>query len=681
MHSTTLKYRARFNLLVTILSVFLCTCSSGNFRNFDENLKKDPIDSEVNLTRDEVRDALRPSKISKHSNEASGNVETIKGGAPIPEFNPVLAMPEAPEVVKTSKKVSLSVNENIDIRDVLTELARLADMELALDPYIRGGIVLNVVNRPVNEVLDIVADLGDLRYTMHNGVLKVVRDTPYLYNYNVDFINLVRSAKGTINTQTQVLSVDVTSSSGGGGSGGGGSSGGSSSSDSNFNSGSQNQITTEYNGDLWTSIEDNLIAILYAQVSRLKTKSEGSDVAQRQNQPNTQTEAQQGAGQDTNPDYTSEVITQEESRQKKSTVTVDTKSAGSGGTLTTYYTINKQAGIISVMATSKKHKTIKEYLDKVRASMSAQVLIEAKIVEVDLFDNYAAGIQWDDIRLGRGKVDFDFTTTNASASSSDGNFFAGLISGNPAALGRAEYVKNSKIPALLQFLQGFGVTRVLQNPMVTAMHNQQVVITFAKNQVYYTVQGTLQQQTQNATTGIGTQTPISVTSQLHTIPVGVILALQPSIDLDTGEVTMHIRPTLSQKIDDSAEDPAVALLKLSIPTTTGGGISDAVKAISSKVPIVQVREMDTVLKAKSGDVMVIGGLIQHTDKNSEMGIPFFSELPLIGHLGKNHEKASRVTETVILIQAKILNSGENSYHEHDKKIYETFIQDPRPLNF
>src|SRR3954463_2149978 len=117
-----LKFK-RSHLLLACLSIFLCTCSSGNFRNIDNDLHRDPIDPEVNLTRDDVRDALRPSAVSKHKN--AENQPITSDEAPIPDFNPVLAAPESPDV-KTSKKVSLSVNENIDIRDVLTELARLA---------------------------------------------------------------------------------------------------------------------------------------------------------------------------------------------------------------------------------------------------------------------------------------------------------------------------------------------------------------------------------------------------------------------------------------------------------------------------------------------------------------------------------------------------------------------------
>ena len=98
------------------------------------------------------------------------------------------------------------------------------------------------------------------------------------------------------------------------------------------------------------------------------------------------------------------------------------------------------------------------------------------------------------------------------------------------------------------------------------------------------------------------------------------------------------------------------------------------------MPVVQVRELDTVLKAKSGDVMVIGGLIQHIDNNSDVGVPFLSNIPLLGNAVKKVEKRSTVVETVILMTAKIITPRSN-YHQHDKKLYDTFTQDPRPFAF
>ena len=79
------------------------------------------------------RQALRPAK---NKSERDEKEVADKNKAPEElEFNPIVIAPSSPEI-KSNKRVSLTVSENIDIRDVLLELARLAELELALDPYI-----------------------------------------------------------------------------------------------------------------------------------------------------------------------------------------------------------------------------------------------------------------------------------------------------------------------------------------------------------------------------------------------------------------------------------------------------------------------------------------------------------------------------------------------------------------
>jgi len=188
------------------------------------------------------------------------------------------------------------------------------------------------------------------------------------------------------------------------------------------------------------------------------------------------------------------------------------------------------------------------------------------------------------------------------------------------------------------------------------------VLTFAKNQPYFTIEATAGQ----IGTGGSNSTNNTFTATLNTVPIGVIMALQPSINVETNEVTMHVRPTLTTQ-NGEVIDPSIKLNN-----------KDA--TVESKIPTVQVRELDTVLKAKSGDIMIIGGLIQHTDSASNKGAPFFQDIPILGNLAKQNGRSTSVTETVILMKATIVPTRSN-YHEQDKKIYETFTQDPRPLVF
>jgi general secretion pathway protein D len=619
--------RSAFEIVVRMLPLslvfLLCTCTEASLEQTAEKLARDPIDWKANLTRDEIREALRPERKRAETKTA------LEEDNPIPPLASVVLAPDAPEINST-KKVSLSITEDVDLKDVLVELARLAELELALDPNISGGIILSVRNRNVGDVLEMVADMAELKYSIDNGVLRVVRDHAYLAHYNVDYLNLTRSSTGSVDTQT---------STGGGGSGGGSSSGGSSggSSDSSggskINSGSTNTISLEQDGDLWASVEKNIDAIVKSSVVSLKKASVASDSK----------ESEEDSGFDFSFSSGSD--------------------ASRSGDTTSSYSINKQAGIISVFTTYRKHKSVQSYLDRVMTNASSQVLIEAKVIEVELNEAYSTGINWTQISGNNFSFGPNYAN-NMPGVFSDGGLFAGTLAQTDSRLKFFKPNKGhlSELTGFLDFLQGFGITRTLSNPRVTIMNNQQAVLTFAKNQPYFNIQA----NTDTTTSAGGTTTSQTFDTELKTVPIGVILALQPSINVDTNEVTLHIRPTLTTQTGE-LNDPSI---KLNQPTST----------VENKIPIVQVREMDTVLKSKSGDVMVIGGLIQHVDQSADKGVPFLQEIPILGNLAKQTGKNTKVTETVILLKAVIVPPRSN-YHPQDKKIYETFTQDPRPLVF
>lgn len=626
-----MKTFAKFKFISSLRIVAFCTLVSMSACSLDAlnkgalDISRDPIDSELNLTKSEFQGKLRPNnKFSKNS--ASTNNTSFEDDV---TYSPVILAPEDPSLF-SAKRVTLSITEDVPVKDVLMELARLSDLELALDTGIDDGIILKVKDRPIKDVIELIADQANLRYNVEHGVLRVQKDGPYLVTYRADYINLNRSSKSTVNTQTQLLATEGNSSGGGAGSSGGsgGMGGGSGSSSSsggsrNLNSGSTHEITSSSDGDIWKSVEQNISKILALHEQALYKNLDKSDASTAKKDDNNQNDK--------------------------------TKSSH-------YYTINKQAGVINVMADSKKQQAIQRYLDYVKASISSQVLIEAKIVEVQLNHNYSAGIDWNKITSKSNVVG-----TFKYAPTSFANVFSGTISESYIS----KYDSKGALEGVMRLLEGFGTTRTLSNPRINAVNNQQAVLTFAKNQPYFTVRATLQ-QTQIASNGATSNTPPTITSTLHSIPIGVILTLQPSINLETQEVTMNIRPTLTVNTGDSVPDPAVQVLNASLNTSG--------QTIKSDIPVVSVKEIDTILKAKSGDVMVIGGLIQHSDENTEGGLPYISRIPFLGNLAKQKNKNVSITETVILIQATIVPNSSN-YHPQDRKMYETFIQDSRPLTF
>lgn len=638
-------------ILVLFLAALLASCySSEQDKEYvREKIKRDPIDREQNLTRDEFRVGVRPYDNPMGEEYYKDNHVGYKASAHRHNNAPLSfdtsSAPRRPPL-KNNRKVTLSVTEDVPLRDLLLQIARLADLELALDPEIKGGVILSVKQRPVSDVIDMIADLGSLKYSIEHGVLHIAKDRPYLENYRVGFINLARSSKGKVNSQTQVLSID---------------SGEEDNNSDAFNSGSSSEISTEYDGDLWKSIEMNLEAIL-------QTQSQSLAIATEVNTLNNQSVDEFLSGNpDQNQVNTIEAVSNRAVLQQIRSRNADqSKPQQQNAELEqarSYYSINKQAGMVSVMTTQHKHKEIKRYLDKIKLSLTTQILLEAKIVEVGLFDRYGAGINWRELR-GKKLKGRDVLTGLDLGENITSQFTQGVF--------RVQRDSFNGIGSTLEMIEEFGTTRTLSNPRLTVGNNQQAVMTFAKSQPYFTVSGTLQQQNLNNNNGVVTQ-PVSVTSTLRTIPIGLILSIHPSINLDTQEITMNIRPTLSrQSTDATVKDPAITILNNSLT-----GINQPVE--DAGIPVVEVRELDTILTIKSGDVMVLGGLIEHVDVTEDSGLPFVSRIPILGNLTKHSVKKSRAVETVILLQATII-PPTGYYHQHDKKTYKRFMQDPLPFD-
>jgi general secretion pathway protein D len=132
---------------------------------------------------------------------------------------------------------------------------------------------------------------------------------------------------------------------------------------------------------------------------------------------------------------------------------------------------------------------------------------------------------------------------------------------------------------------------------------------------------------------------------------------------------MNIRPTITT-IADKIADPAVlyAINQAKEAGTNTTGLSD-----SANVPIVNVKELDSILKIKSGEIMVIGGMMSDSSINSDTGAPFLMSIPLFGNLFKNTSKTNNTVQTVIFIQATIVPSDKMK--KKDKDTYNNFIVD------
>lgn len=580
----------------------------------------DVQDRQQELTKDDYKNINRAEKLT----EEDPDISAALGTPPVPDLAQVLAAPRPPKVGNT-KLVTLSVTDDVPLRDVLFELGRLANVDIEVGSGLdTQGINLRATDRPFNEVIERIATLGNLRYSVEGNAIRVERDTPYIKNYNLDFVNLVRSSNSSYTLSTSILS-----------GGGGGSSSSSSSSSSGSSSsggttsgnvgtsGSSSSISSQSDSDLWSSLEASISEILsYSPSGASTAAATGTDAA-----------------------------------------TAGTSGATPGSTGN--FVVNRQAGLLSVNATERQHEMIQHFLTLIQRNASAQVLIEAKILEVSLRDQFLSGVNWNDVigSLAEGNyLDVGSYTPIGDVNSSMNFTSNGAFTAS---------IDDEGLDVLVRLTERFGTTRTLSSPRLSAINNQQAVLTFAQNTVFFDCEveaptTTTTDTSTSASTGSADCTPNSV-------PIGIILNILPSINLDTQEVTLSVRPTLTRQVGQQ-ENPEGRLIA-AIVEQSGGDSSSVPRTF---VPVIEVREIDSIMKVKSGGVMVIGGLMEDTSTTEARGTPGVSDVPLLGNLFKSRDEDYRKRELIIFIKATIVNS-DGSHDKIDRSVYKKYVTDPRPL--
>ena len=331
-----------------------------------------------------------------------------------------------------------------------------------------------------------------------------------------------------------------------------------------------------------------------------------------------------------------------------------TKKSSSNTNNATEINVNRRAGLITVTASTKAQRNVARYLNTVRRKAMAQVLIEMRFLEVALDKEFESGINWTNVDLfGLG--------TGTSTLGSVAN-----------ASGILTFKKG--VNAVANLFEKFGSTRTLSNPRITAINNQPALMTIATNKVYFTVKTTI---TAASTAANGQTVPAirNVDATANTLPLGVIMSVLPSIDIDNRTITINMKPTISTQSGYVNDPSMVAVLTDANAATTADSTTEE-ESNSNPVPIVAMREMDTILKLKDGQTVVMGGFTERKNSTVSTGVPILRSLPLIGSLFQYKTASTESTETIILVRATILDNGLEMT-DYEKQLYETMSDDPR----
>ena len=510
---------------------------------------------------------------------------------------PVRAAPalERPQPGPPVPTYTVVVND-VPVKDLLFSIARDTQYNIDLHPGITGRVSLNAVQEPLPAILDRIARQADLRYEMNGRTVSVMPDTPYVKTYPVDYVNVSRNATSSVGVAAQIAST-----------GGGVGAAGGASPAAGGNS-STTTVSSQSNNDLWTVLADNIRTLLA-----------GTRAV-------TQNNEERAARLDAEKAARAERVTQAEAVSKAGagaatlfTAAFANQPAGDGKH---DVAANPVAGTISVLGTAKQQELVQRYLDRVMQSAQRQVLIEATIVEVSLKDQYRAGIDWS--KALQGSTGWAINTLGGGT-----NALAKTLT----PFIQATYTNSGSngFAAAIDLLESFGNTKVLSSPKLMALNNQTALLKVVDNLVYFNVKADT-----TTTANVGTTTTFTTTPQ--TVPVGIVMTMTPQIN-ENGMVSLTVRPTISRNVG-FVRDP-----NPSIPVN-----------IPNQIPVIQVREMESLLQIRSGQTVILGGLIQDDRNDARDGIPGLSRPQGLGALFGQHERVNRQTELVIFLRPIVVTN-------------------------
>lgn len=288
--------------------------------------------------------------------------------------------------------------------------------------------------------------------------------------------------------------------------------------------------------------------------------------------------------------------------------------------------IQPASGLVIVGADPTTQRRVEQYLDEFRRRASRQVLLEAKIVEVTLGADSQVGVDWSSI-LAKGAASGG-TGTDVSTTFTTGTT---LNTNVAASQGLFQFVvQNARLSATLSALATDGKLNVLSSPRISTLNNEKAILRVVREEAYFL------QNTQIVPSGLGTPPIVTTTITPLIVPVGIILDIQPQIG-DDGEITLSVNPSVSE---------VVGVNSLTLPQA------------SATLPVVDRRDLDTVVKLRSGQTLVLAGIIKTRENNTDRGVPWLRRIPLLGNLFTKKEKSKTHTELAIFITPTLIENPD-----------------------
>lgn len=540
-------------------------------------------------------------------------LDEVAKNIPLPVTKtPYLPLPKA---TVEAELYTVVVNE-VPLKELLFALARDADMNVDIHPGIDGKVTLNAIKQTLVQILNRIAEQIPIHYVIEENNLAISPDTPVFRIYPINYVNMSRSSTNTVSVATKIATTGGSIGEGGGGTGGG-------------NVSSTSVSSTSVN-TFWETLIENIEAIVMEPVAPQSTPQA------KNTEKNNQASAGSLLGNIKNSSNQSS-----DSSEKKAD-----QSSQTNAIKVTNVIANPISGIISVKATHRRHRDVQAFIDQVLVNAQRQVLIEATIVEVELDDQYQAGVDWEWLsQHGNNQL-------NVAS-----NMLGGNLGSAPAFLFKmTRDTKNLNIMSGVRMLETFGDAKVLSSPKIIALNNQTALLKVVDEKVYFNVSVEIQEDQET------NQRRQTYSTEIRTVPVGIIMSVTPQIN-ENGNVTMNIRPTIT-RITGFVADPTPRLQAAAFG-------QDA--TFENLIPEIQVREMESLLQVRDGQTVVLGGLMQNKIEKNTKGIPFLSSLPLLGNLFSYRNDRFSKTELVIFLRPLVVRNPDINT---DLREFRQFLPNP-----
>lgn len=558
-----------FFMGVLLVDVFLSSCAHDSQKNSSNN--------EFLSVEKELSNALNMSKRDRdqRSSLKVPNVvsDVLMSGTLVNDIS------ESTDGVNNSLNNTLLSDVRVDLKDERFDVsvnnvpARVFFLNLVADsgvnvvthPEVEGQISLELKNVTVPEVLEITRDVYGYEYSLMNGIYTIYARKLRTEIYPIDYPDIQRVGV----TDTSVLIGKITSNN----------------SSSSSNSSSNNSSVAEESA--------NLLSMLGGESST--------------------------SGESLSPGARVQTLNKTDFWPGLHQVLMAIVGEGDGRMVMT----NPQSGLVVVKGFPKELKSIREFLNKSELSVKRQVVLETKILEVILNDEYESGINWSAIS---GELALSQSITGSDSLSN-----VIFDNENVSEILFTSAFNVADITNLISLLNRQGNVQVLSSPRISTVNNQKAVIRVGSDEFFVT-------GISNSTTSSASAVTSTPDIQLSSFFSGISLDVTPQIS-ENGDVLIHVHPLVSSVVDQQ-KDITVGDDNFSLP-----------------LALRDVRESDSIVRAKNGQVVVLGGLMQESSSDVDTRRSFLGDIPILNIFFKHKQKIKTKTELVILMRPIVVDSN------------------------